>query len=275
MHFIKMNGLGNDFVIFDARDQKTTIRPEHFPKIADRTSGVGCDQIIFLTNTPGAHIFMHIFNADGSQSGMCGNAARCVAWLLFKETRAKHFVIKTISRTIEADVVDQNHITINMGKPQLLWKEIPLRIESNTSNLDLYYNDHLKNPFAVNVGNPHIVFFVDDFKNINFQVDGPALEKNPLFPEGANISFVKRLNLREMQLVVWERGAGLTKACGSAACAATVATILRFKSNPMMHVHFEKGTLTTEWQQGQDILMTGPCELNFTGILDQSMLEPL
>ena len=277
--FRKMNGLGNDFVVLDARARPLSLAPEALRAIADRNEGVGCDQIIALEPSQKADIFMRIWNADGGEVGACGNAARCVAGLMAAERGMPETSIETKSGVLAARVNDDGRVTIDMGAPRFAWNEIPLaepfhdtrRIELQIGPIDAPV---LHSPSVVNVGNPHALFFVDDVEAHDLARFGPMLEHHPLFPERANISLVQVLAPDHLKVRTWERGAGLTRACGTAACAAAVAAARLEVAGRKVIVTLPGGDLLIEWRESDGhILMTGPYALDFEGALPAALLE--
>ena len=277
--FRKMNGLGNDFVVLDARARPLSLAPEALRAIADRNEGVGCDQIIALEPSQKADIFMRIWNADGGEVGACGNAARCVAGLMAAERGTPETSIETESGVLAALVNDDGRVTIDMGTPRFAWNEIPLaepfhdtrRIELQIGPIDAPV---LHSPSVVNVGNPHALFFVDDVEAHDLARFGPMLEHHPLFPERANISLVQVLAPDHLKVRTWERGAGLTRACGTAACAAAVAAARLELAGRKVIVTLPGGDLLIEWRESDGhMLMTGPYALDFEGALPAALLE--
>ncbi|MDM8335715.1 diaminopimelate epimerase [Wolbachia pipientis] len=231
--FINMHGTGNNFVIIDSRS--TNNLDWNYKGIADQN---GCDQVIVITNSSVANCFMHIYNADGSEVEMCGNAARCVGYLIMSEKNTEYATIELINkRILECFKVGDKFIKVNMGKPLLKWLEIPLSTQYNTLHLPIEI-EMLKDPVAVNIGNPHIVFFVDNISEIPLQNLGPKLENHIFFPKKVNVSVAQIEKSGEIALRVWERGAGITASCGSAACAALVASVLRGYVNPLMLLQY-------------------------------------
>jgi diaminopimelate epimerase len=280
LKFRKMNGLGNDFVVVDARSQALSLAPEAVRAIADRKEGIGCDQLIALEPSTKADVFMRIWNADGGEVAACGNAARCVAGLIAEEQGRPQVTIETEDQVLGAAVAGDNSVTIDMGVPRLNWDEIPLaepfhdtrRIELQAGPIDAPV---LHSPAVVNVGNPHALFFVDDVETIDLGRIGPMLEHHPLFPERANISVVQVLGPDHVKIRTWERGAGLTRACGTAACASAVAAIRRELTGRKVKVTLPGGDLVIEWREGDGhVLMTGPYALDFEGTLPAALVEP-
>jgi len=275
-----MNGLGNDFVVLDARPRALALGPDAVRAIADRKEGIGCDQIIALEPSRKADVFMRIWNADGGEVGACGNAARCVAALVAAEQGRPQVSIETESGVLAASVNEDGSVTIDMGVPRLAWDQIPLaepfhdtrRIELQVGPIDAPV---LHSPSAVNVGNPHCLFFVDDVEGHDLARFGPMLEHHPLFPERANISLVQVLGPDAIKVLTWERGAGLTRACGTAACAASVAAARRELTGRKVKVSLPGGDLLIEWRESDGhILMTGPYALDYEGTLPAVLFTP-
>ena len=252
-----MHGLGNDFVVIDARAQAVEMTPTLARAIADRQTGVGCDQLILLEHSPAADLRMRIFNADGGEVEQCGNALRCVARLTGAET------IETAGGLVRANA-DSAGIMIDMGAPRFGWDEIPLAYALDTAALPLGW-DALENGTAVNVGNPHIIFFVDDLDSVDLGRLGPTIEQDSVFPERVNVNVAQVTGPSSLRLRVWERGAGLTRACGTGACATAVAAIRRKLVASPVTVSLPGGALTIEWAPGATIRMSGPATHVFTG----------
>jgi diaminopimelate epimerase len=278
--FRKMNGLGNDFVVVDARESALALVPELVQAIADRKEGIGCDQLIALEPSDRADVFMRIWNADGGEVAACGNAARCVAAVIAEEQGKPEVTIETEDQVLGAVVAGDGQVTIDMGLPRLRWDEIPLaepfqdtrQIELQAGPIDA---PELHSPAVVNVGNPHAIFFVDDIEAVDLARVGPILEHHPLFPERANISVVQVLSPNHVKLRTWERGAGLTQACGTAACAAAVAAIRRELTDRTVKVSLPGGDLLIEWREADGhVLMTGPYALDFEGTLPERLIAP-
>ncbi len=276
--FRKMNGLGNDFVILDARLHEAEITPEDARRIGDRSRGPGCDQIIVLEPSDKADVFMRIFNADGSEVGACGNAARCVALLLSQETGREEAKIETRAGVLGAHVESADKIVIDMGEPRFAWDEIPLAEPfHDTTGIELQIGPIdapvLHSPSVVNVGNPHAIFWVDDVDAHDLARFGPLLENHPIFPERANISLAQVKSRNLIKLKTWERGAGLTRACGTAACAAAVAAARKRLTDRQVTVELPGGALFIDWTADGHILMSGPAELEFEGTLGPEVLS--
>lgn len=278
IHFRKMNGLGNDFVVLDARRQPLALNAAQIAAIADRGRGIGCDQVIALEPSDFADVFMRIWNADGGEVGACGNAARCVAALLVAERGSPHVSIETEGGMLAATVAKDGRVTIDMGAPRFAWNEIPLSQpfdDTRAIELPEFSDLALGAPSGVNVGNPHCIFFVDDVEAHDLARFGPMLEHHPLFPERANISLAQVTGPDALRLRTWERGAGLTKACGTAACAAAVAAVRRGLTGREVRVTLPGGDLVIGWREGDDhILMTGPFALDYQGTLPPELLQP-
>ena len=277
--FRKMNGLGNDFVVLDARARALPLGADALRAIADRKEGIGCDQIIALEPSRRADVFMRIWNADGGEVGACGNAARCVAAIVAAERGEKSVSIETESGVLAALAGADGTVTVDMGAPRFAWNEIPLsepfhdtrRIELQIGPIDAPV---LHTPSVVNVGNPHALFFVDDVAAHDLAKFGPMLEHHPLFPERANISLVQVLSQDHLRVRTWERGAGLTRACGTAACAAAVAAARLKLAGRKVSVSLPGGDLLIEWREGDGhILMTGPYALDFEGTLPAELFQ--
>lgn len=265
--FIKMHGLGNDFVIVDARETPFAPSPAEARLIADRRQGVGCDQLIVLA-PPGhceADLTMRIFNPDGSPAEACGNATRCVASLVMAK-RPGPVTIETAAGLLPCEASDEGLVAADMGTIRTGWDEIPLATPQDTLNIDLSLGP-LANPVGVNVGNPHAVFFVPDCEAIALATLGPQLEHHPIFPERANISVASVIGPDRLRMRVWERGAGITLACGSGACAVAVAAARRGLTGRRVEVVMDGGALTIDWREDNHIVMTGPVATSFTGVL--------
>jgi diaminopimelate epimerase len=273
MRFFKMNGCGNDFVIFDARAHGALqLSKEQARAIADRQEGVGCDQVIAIERSIRGDAFMRIWNADGGEVSACGNAARCVASILLDEHGGDGPVkIETLAGVLKAERTTLGQYTVDMGSPLLKWEEIPLSRAMDTVRLDYTMEQglfRLASPGACNMGNPHVVFFLEDLKPVPITTLGPRVETDPFFPEGVNVGFAQILSSSRMRLRVWERGAGLTRACGTGACAAVVAAHRAGLTGRSVTVELDGGVLQIEWRDSDDrVLMTGPVELERTGDL--------
>ena len=254
--FIKMNGLGNDFVIVAGEVAPSAVQVR---AIANRDSGIGCDQFILLGPSQRGDVAMRIWNPDGSPAERCGNAERCVAWLTMKSGGRSDTVLENGDRLSYAKSSAAGDVTVDMGPPGLHWREIPLAWEMDTRQIQLRLDDHLKGPGCVSMGNPHVVFFVPDAQAAPVATTGPVVEKHWLFPERVNVDFAEVLNPSRIRLKVWERGAGLTRACGTGACAALVAAHRRGLAGRSATVVLDGGELEIQWRESDDhVLMTGP-----------------
>jgi diaminopimelate epimerase len=274
--FLKMHGCGNDFVVFDERAGSLGLTQAVAAAIADRRTGVGCDQFIVIEPAPsGASgdvgAFMRIRNPDGTEAGACGNATRCVAHLLATETGRRHQVIRTIAGDLPSEVLANGLVRVDMGPVRLDWRDVPLARPMDTLDLDLSAGP-VSHPAAASMGNPHATFFVADMDAIPIAEIGPVLEHDPLFPERANIGFVQVLNRDRIRLRVWERGAGLTLACGSGACAALVNAARRGLTGREAAVVVDGGELNILWREDNHVLMTGPVATSFKGEIDLATL---
>lgn len=264
-----MHGLGNDFVVLDARAQDLSITPGRAAAISDRRFGVGCDQFIVMEPPgDGADVFMRIRNPDGSEAGACGNATRCIASLVAAETGRDRIVVRTIAGDLPVEVLPGGLYRADMGPARLCWQDVPLARAMDTLHLPLA-RDGLADPAACSMGNPHATFFVPDLDAVPVAELGPGLEHDPLFPERANIGFAQVLNPEHLRLAMWERGAGITLACGSGACAAAVNAARRGLTGRRVRVSLAGGALEIEWRAADGhVLMTGPVATAFTGTLD-------
>ena len=265
--FVKMHGLGNDFVVFDGRKNSIALNPQQAAAIADRRLGVGCDQILIIENDAKADIKMVIFNSDGSTAAACGNGSRCVADLIMGEQKTDKITINTKGGIIEAVRTADGMIAVDMGLVRLGWDEIPLRHEIDTLAIDLDCDD-LPPAICVNVGNPHAVHIVDDAEKIDLAGIGAKLENHPIFPERANIEFISMMAKDTIRVRVWERGSGITRACGTGACAAAVAACRGNITGREVAVHLDGGVLKILWNDDNHVIMTGPAALSFEGRLD-------
>jgi len=272
--FVKMHGLGNDFVILDARASALALTPAAVRAIADRRRGIGCDQLIVIEVARGStsDAWMTIYNPDGSESGACGNATRCVAWLLMGQTGSDRVVIETRAGLLDAESRGDKMVAVDMGPARLDWRELPLAEAVDTLHLGIAAGP-LADPVGVSMGNPHAVFFVDDVAAINLEAVGPGLEHHPLFPERTNVEIVQVLGPQTLRMRVWERGAGITQACGTGACATLVAAARRGLTGRKAEVVLDGGSLFIEWLADDHVLMTGPVALAFSGTVDPSLLS--
>jgi diaminopimelate epimerase len=256
-----MHGLGNDFVVIDARLDPVEMTPARAKAIADRRTGIGCDQVIVLERSSNADAKMRTFNIDGSEVEICGNATRAVALLLGKAS-----TLETAGGPVSVSPHDGG-ATVDMGNPRFDWDAIPLAYAVDTSAMPVGW-EALENPTAVNVGNPHVIFFVDDMATVDLARLGPAIETDPLFPDRVNVNVATITGPSSIALRVWERGTGLTRACGTGACATAVAAIRAKRVTSPATVTLPGGDLTIAWKPGESIRMTGPATHVFTGEID-------
>jgi diaminopimelate epimerase len=276
--FLKMHGLGNDFVVLDARAAAFDLTPARRRAIADRRRGVGCDQLIVLEapTEREADVFMRIYNPDGDEAGACGNATRCVASVLMDERQTDHVTVQTVSGLLDSQKAGTAAdglpvISVDMGLARLDWRDIPVSEACDTNHMPVGLGP-LQDPVGTSMGNPHATFFVDDVAAIALGELGPKLERDRFFPERANIGVAELMDEDRLRLRVWERGAGLTLACGSGACAAVVAATRRGLVKRRAQVVVDGGTLDVEWLRDDHVLMTGAIALAFKGELDPSLL---
>ena len=257
----KMDGLGNDFVIIDQRHNHIELTNDQIKKICNRNF-IGCDQLIFIKKNEKIDADMEFYNSDGSVSGACGNGTRCVAYLLSKEMNKNKIILGTESGNLESRILDKKLVETKIGPAKTNWNEIPLLEELNTINLNYKIVDNNNNEYfggtAVNVGNPHVVFFVDNIEDFNLEKIGPEIENNKLFPEKCNVTLANIINENHIKVKVWERGAGLTKACGTAACATAYAAKINDKIKNKTEIEFELGKLLILIDESKNISMTGP-----------------
>jgi diaminopimelate epimerase len=276
--FAKMNGLGNDFVVVDARVRPVPLDAAAVRRIADRAGGIGCDQVIRLEAAEDGDAFMRIWNADGGEVEACGNATRCIAWGLMEESGSEEAVIVTGAGRLECLRAGRDTVTVDMGEPRLDWRDIPLAEPfADTRAIELQVGPidapELHSPSVVNVGNPHCIFWVDDAAAHDLARIGPLLERHPLFPERVNVSLAQVTGPDALTLRTWERGAGLTRACGTAACAAAVAAHRKRLTGRAVRVTLPGGDLDIEWRQSDGhVTMTGPVAFEFDGMLGPDLL---
>ena len=257
----KMDGLGNDFVIIDNRKKVTDLSKAQIIKICDRNF-IGCDQLILIENDDITDARLKFFNSDGGESGACGNGTRCVANLISREKNSKTINLTTLSGNLKSEILENNLVTTEIGKAKTKWNEIPLFEKLDTLNMNIKINDKNNNEHsggtAVNVGNPHVIFFVDEIKNFDIKIIGPQLEKHKMFPEKCNVTIAQIINNGLIKVKVWERGAGLTKACGTAACATAFAGKLNNLTDNNTDIEFETGKLSIFVDKKNSIHMKGP-----------------
>ncbi|CEI85199.1 diaminopimelate epimerase [Ehrlichia minasensis] len=260
--FIKMHGTLNDFVIIDCRSK--SYNNIDYQAIANRKIGIGCDQIIVITKSEKADCFMHIYNADGSKVEMCGNAARCVAYLLSNEKQKNNVTIELADRILSCLRISENTVQVNMGIAKFHWTDIPISQECDTLHLPITL-EMLSDPVGINVGNPHAIFFVNSIETIPLDKLGPELENHNLFPKRANISIAEIVSRNKIKLRVWERGTGETASCGSGACAALVAAVRRQYTDTTATICLQGGNLLISYQNDNTILMEGIVSYTFHG----------
>ena len=273
-NFIKMHGLGNDFVIVESAVPGPIFSEQQARQIADRRWGVGCDQLITLepTKTAGADIFMRIQNTDGSEAEACGNATRCVARLMMDRSGEDRLVIETLRGLLDCWIADSGQISVAMGAPLFEWRDIPLVREHDSLHLPIECQG-LSDPVGLSVGNPHCVFFVKNAESIEFQLIGAEIENHPLFPNRTNVQFVDVKDRSTIRQRVWERGVGVTEASGSGACAGALASMRRGLTDRCVDVHLDGGILNIAWRDDNQVVMTGPTAHAFTGRLDEALLR--
>ncbi len=272
-----MHGLGNDFAIFDGRKAAITLDARSASAIGNRRTGIGCDQIIVIENDKAADAFMRIFNSDGSEVESCGNAARCVARLLLDETGKEIVRIGSLGGTMECRRTGES-VTVDYGEPQTDWREIPMAQAVDTVGFALPLmganEPALAQAAAAGIGNPHCILFVDDAERAPVTDLGPRIEHHPWFPARTNVEFVERRSDRELRMRVWERGVGVTQACGTGACASAVAAIRRGLTGRDVDVVLDGGTLNIVWRESDShVLMTGPTALVYSGDVDIAALQ--
>jgi diaminopimelate epimerase len=266
--FVKMNGLGNDFVVVDAGSGPFRPTPAEVRAIADRHSGVGCDQLIALEPSRFGDAFMRVWNADGGEVGACGNGARCAGWLVMRAAGREIINLETASGVLNVRHAGAERVTVDMGAPRLGWGDIPLARPMDTDAIDLIVHVDWPPPGCVSMGNPHVVFFVPDAEAAPVKRLGPIVERHALFPERVNVGFAQIVARDRIRLRVWERGAGLTQACGTGACAALVAAHRRNLVDDTATLALDGGELSIRWRpENGHVSMTGPIAVEFTGRL--------
>ena len=272
LSFRKMHGLGNDFVVLDGRAQPLGLTRAEMMALADRRRGIGWDQLIIMEPPPaGTDVFMRIHNPDGSEAGACGNATRCIASLIAAETGKARVVVRTIAGDLPSEARPDGMWQVDMGQARFGWRDVPLAREVDTLHVPLTCGP-VADPAACSMGNPHANFFVPDLDALAVNDIGPRLEHDPIFPDRANIGFVQVMAPDHLRLVVWERGAGLTLACGSGACAAMVNAHRRGLTGRAARISMPGGDLFMEWRQDGHVLMTGPVATAFIGQVDPKAL---
>jgi diaminopimelate epimerase len=275
--FLKMHGLGNDFVVLDRRAQTITVSAEGARRVADRHTGIGFDQLVLLepARDPGADVFVRFLNADGSEAGACGNGSRCAADLVMAERGVSHLVLETASGLLPATRRPDGLVTVDMGPARLGWRDVPLGAEHDTLHVPVGV-EMLADAACTSMGNPHATFFVSDADAVDLERLGPQVEHHPLFPERVNVGVVHLIAPGKLRLKVWERGVGFTLACGSGACAALVAASRRGLVGRSAELVLERGSLDVTWAENgpekDHVLMTGPVATSFAGTLDAAIL---
>ena len=279
MKFLIMNGAGNRFAVFDARERRsfelTEERVVALAKPGSSTMGAkGADQVIVMRapKASGADVFMEIWNQKGGEVDACGNATRCIAWLVLRDSDKEEVIVETKAGLLKCRSAGDMQIAVDMGPPRLEWDQVPLAEAMHTHHIDVKVgpidNPVLSNPGAVSMGNPHCVFFVDDFEKARPDRVGPMIEFHPLFPEQVNVGFARVDGPDKIRLKVWERGVGMTLACGTGACAAVVAAVRQKRTNRTVEVEVDGGTLEIKWRVSDDhVIMTGPVELEKEAVI--------
>jgi len=256
----KMDGLGNDFIIFDKRKKSISLTKDQIVKISDRNS-IGCDQVIFIDKDESSNAFLKFYNSDGGEIAACGNGSRCVAYLLMKENNNKKISLRTKVGILQAELNDKNLVSLNIGQPNFEWNKIPLLKKMNNQNLEIKIDSidgkQVTGGFSLSIGNPHVIFFVEDFSKFNLREIGPKVENHSYFPEKCNVTLANIKNRKLVKARVWERGAGLTKACGTAACATAVSGAVLKLNERCVDIEFPEGLLNIDWKKNNNIYMTG------------------
>jgi len=256
----KMDGLGNDFIIFDRRNKSISLTKDQIIKISDRNN-IGCDQVIFVDKDNKNNASLKFYNSDGGEISACGNGSRCVAYLLSKDNGGDKIFLKTKVGILEAELKNENLVTINMGQPNFDWKKIPLLKNIDNKNLKIKIKSkngkEFVGGFSLSVGNPHVVFFVEDYRKFDLEKIGPIIENHIYFPERCNVTLATIKNKKHIIAKVWERGVGLTKACGTAACATAVSGAVQKLNERHVDIEFSEGLLNIDWKMNNNIYMTG------------------
>ncbi len=266
LHFMKMHGLGNDFVVIDARQGDDPVTPALARALGDRNRGVGFDQLAVIRNDAGVDFGLEFWNSDGTRAGACGNATRCVSDWMMRRLDKDSVVLRTARGTLAAQRRADGLVSVNMGAPLFDWAQIPLARAMETAHLPLEGD-----PVAIGMGNPHCVFFVPDAEAVDVAGRGARIENDPLFPEATNVEFASLTGPDRLRMRVWERGAGITLACGSGTCATAVAAHLRGLTGRQVVVDVDGGTLWIDWRE-DGVWMTGPVAHVFDGVLTPEFL---
>ena len=256
----KMDGLGNDFIIFDNREKTIFLTKKQIIKISDRNN-IGCDQVITIQKDEKSNAYLKFYNSDGGEISACGNGSRCVAYLLMKEYKKEKLSLRTKAGILKAKLNSSDLVSINMGEPKFGWDKIPLLKNMNNKDLKLKINSiegkEMIGGFSLSVGNPHVVFFVENLSKYNLKDIGPKIENHYFFPEKCNVTLANIKDKKNIRIKVWERGAGLTKACGTAACAAAVSGSILKLNDRCVDIEFSTGLLNIDWKSDNNIYMTG------------------
>ena len=265
--FIKMNGLGNDFIIVDARQDGFDPDPGTIRRLAARSGGIGCDQFVVIGKADEAEASVRFWNPDGGEAGACGNATRCVAWRLMEESGVEEVRLETAGGLLQAWRRGPLRVAVDMGRPRLNWRAVPLAGPADTLAVYVPEASDLGTATCLSMGNPHAVFFVASAEAADAERFGPRIETSPVFPERVNVGFAEVRDRSHIRLRVWERAAGLTRACGSGACAALVAAVRRGLANPQAVLALDGGDLEVAWRLDGHVHMTGDVEIEFEGRL--------
>jgi len=256
----KMDGLGNDFIIFDKRKKSISLTENQIIEISSR-SNIGCDQVIFINKDETSDAYLTFYNSDGGKISACGNGSRCVAYFLMKENNNKKISLRTKVGILQAELNDKNLVNINMGQPSFEWNKIPLLKKMDSQNLKIKINSidgkEVIGGFSLSIGNPHVIFFIEDLNQFNLKEIGPKIENHSYFPEKCNITLANIRNRKHVKVKVWERGVGLTKACGTAACATVVSGAVLKLNERCVDIEFPEGLLNINWKKDNNIYMTG------------------
>jgi len=256
----KMDGLGNDFIIFDRRKKSISLTKNQIIEISDRNN-IGCDQVIFIDKDEKNNAFLKFYNSDGGEISACGNGSRCIAYLLMKENNKNKISLKTKGGILLAELSDNNLVTINMGQPNFEWDKIPLSKKMDNRNLKIKINntngEEIIGGFSLSIGNPHVVFFIEKLNQFNLEEIGPKIENHNYFPEKCNVTLASIENKKKIKVKVWERGAGITKACGTAACATAVSGAVLKMNERCADIEFPEGLLNIDWKKDNNVYMTG------------------
>ena len=271
--FIKMHGLGNDFVIIDQREDDIEFNQQKIQSITNRRTGIGCDQLILIERTTNdkADVFMRIYNQDGKEAGACGNALRCLGGLLSEEFKRPNCIIQTVEGILNTHNNEDGSVTVNMGQPKLEWQDIPLSKKTDTLKLPITLGI-LKNPVAVSMGNPHMVFIVDDLQGIDVYNLGHQLTDHKLFPEQTNVEFVEVIDRNTIKVKVYERGVGITMSCGTGASASVVATKKRNLVDEHVKVILDGGNLDISYDN-DEVIINGPIQHSFKGSFEETIFN--